>query len=377
MKGIRLSFLCLTFLLFLLNTSFATVSSLEERLRIDIEDFRLNDVSYIEAAFILSGISHTDSLENYLHWYSELLTTLENFNFDPFDRIGSANKVFMYLHASWLKEYKRESTTLIDIAKYKQFNCVSGTILYNRLCEDLGWPTEAFETPTHTYTIFPNFTQRVMVENTNSMGFNIMKNLREYSRYLAQFYPKNQVLKIGLDRLYAYENSKGRVINNTELLGLLAYNRAYFYRKNGNFDRAYDFVLLAQSFNNDSRSNVNFEINLYYEWGKQLFNEKRYIKAFEVYADGFYRYPEVKDFSRNTLAAFFNAIQELRKKIDWNSSKDLLEEMFALQILKETHSGQIKSLLWNWMDYFNRNKQQDKVKEVTYYLKKLSLDNSQ
>ena len=73
--------------------------------------------------------------------------------------------------------YALESTTLADIARNKEYNCVAATILYNIICEDFSWSCEAFETPTHVYTIFNNFRENLIVENTSVMGFDILKNI--------------------------------------------------------------------------------------------------------------------------------------------------------------------------------------------------------
>jgi hypothetical protein len=336
----------------------------------DISDGYLDDYSKIEAAFILSGVTHPDSLQSYLDWYNQLLEKIKSFSFDINDPIGSAQTVFIYLHNSWLKTYALESTTVADITRKKEYNCVAATILYNLLCEDLQWTCEAFETPTHVYTILKNFRQKVIVENTNNMGFDIMKNLKAYSKYLAQYYPQNEVLKIGLDRLYYHENKKGRVINNTELLGLLAYNRAYFARKNEDYKTAYDYVLLAQLFNSDSRSNVRFEIGLYYDWGLQLFNDKNYVESFAVFADGYYRYPDNENFRKNTLASFFNALQNYWQIKDWKESANLIEEILALDILQESDNSQIQRIMTNWVHYFISQNDQHTVNEVRLYLDK-------
>jgi len=253
------------------QNAFTQKVSLEE----DMSDGYLDDYSKIEAAFILSGVTDPDSMVHYLNWYNQILNKIQSFSFDMNDPIGSAQTVFIYLHNSWLETYALESTTIADITRNKEYNCVAATILYNLICEEMQWTCEAFETPTHVYTILKNFRQKVIVENTNHMGFDIMKNLKAYSKYLSQYYPQNDVLRIGLDRLYYHENKKGRLINNTELLGLLAYNRAYLSRKNKDYKAAYDYVLLAQLFNSDSRSNVRFEIGLYYDWGIKLYNKKK------------------------------------------------------------------------------------------------------
>ncbi|MBN1540683.1 hypothetical protein JW992_00960 [candidate division KSB1 bacterium] len=332
----------------------ALLSPLEMRLEQDIADHRLDDFGPIEAAFILSGIDRSDTLAAYLSWYDELLQTLRDYHFDTADRVGSAAKVFSYLHANWLLDYREEATTLIDVVRRKEFNCVAGTLLFNLVCEDMGWSTEAFETPTHTYTVFPNFTEQITVENTTPMGFDIMRNLYDYSLYLQRFYPQNQVLQIGLDRLYAYENSRGRRINNTELLGLLAYNRAYFAKQNRDYARAYAYVRLAQSFNADSRSNVQFEISLYQTWGRVLFDRHDFTLAFQVMADAAYRYSDIEEFRHNSKAAYFQAMERFWRMKDWQESRRLTEELLDLEIIDVRDASHVERRLRQWREYFGR-----------------------
>jgi hypothetical protein len=198
-----------------------------------------------------------------------------------------------------------------------------------------------------------------------------MKNLQAYSRYLAQFYPQSDVLRIGLDKLYYHENSKGRMINNTELLGLLAYNRAYLARKNNNFKSAYDYVLLAQQFNRDSRSNVNFEIGLYYAWGKQLFTREDFMAAFTVFADGYYRYPGNNDFLKNTFASFFNGLYANWEKKEWASTAQLIEEMLALEVMGEKDKRRVATLLKQWLVYYNAKNDMESYKRVQRFLEML------
>jgi hypothetical protein len=349
-------------------------SQLELKLRRDIQDRTLEDFSLIQAAFILSGATQPDSLNRYLDWYDQLIQTIKDFHFDYFDRIGTAAKIFSYLHETWLITYKEEATTLIDVVKEKKFNCVAGTILYNLVCDELNFPTEAFETPTHTYTLFPNFTERtIIVENTRKSGFDILTNLREQSRYLLQFYPGNEAAQIGYDRIYEYENSKGRQIDNTELLGLLAYNRAYFAEKIKDYKDAYNFVLLAQKFNNDSRSNINFEIGLYYQWGNSLFNQREYDKAFYIFKNAYSRYWQNKDFMTNCLAAFFNSMIMHRQTDNWPQAHELLKEMQTLNILNDKDSQSLQLMLKEWLMHEYRLNETKTVLEMMQDMEKYSL----
>jgi len=340
-------------ILFVLSiTSFAFANdNLLKQLEKDIENYRLERFSKIEAAFILSGAETRDSLRYYTNWYYDLVRTVKGFDLDMFDRPGSAGKVFSYLHTKWLIDYEEKATTLLDVVKHQRFNCVAGTILFNLICEELGWPTEAFETPSHTYTVFSNFTERIRVENTTAHGFDIMKNLRAYSRYLLQFYPREKQLQIGLDQIYAYENSNGRPIDNTELLGLLAYNRAYFARQAGDYGKAYDFVLLAQKFNRDSRSNINFEKNLYYTWGKKLIDQRRYRESFTVFADAAYRYWENDHFANNCRVAYYKAQKKHWQQKDWPAFQQLVEEITQLDVLTDKDWQNMQHHRGVWTDY--------------------------
>ncbi|HQG44084.1 MAG TPA: hypothetical protein PLG50_00320 [bacterium] len=330
--------------------SAATAPPLLVRLDGDIADGRLDDYSLIQAAFILSGATVEDSLRSCLSWYDDLLERLRGCHLDPFQRLESASTIFSYLHSFCLREYKEEATTLLDVVRRQKYNCVAGTILYNLVCDDLGFRTEAFETPSHVYTIFADFTQTVTVENTSPMGFNIMRNLRAYSAYLLGYYPKNRAAQIGLDRIYAYENSRGRRISNTELLGLLAYNRAYFAQRENDFASAYAFVLLAQAFNRDSRSNIQFEQDLYFRWGRTLFQNGEYDRAFSVFADGTYRYRDMKELAQNCRAAFFQGLRKHRMQGDWPASRRLIEEMAGLDLLDPPQQAEQTAILAEWAE---------------------------
>lgn len=333
------------------------------KLSLDIADGQLDDMALIEAAFILSGAATADSLARYLSWYDELVRRLRGLHLDPFRRQESASTVFSYLHSFYLREYKEEATTLLDVVNRLKFNCVAGTILYNLVCADLGWPTEAFETPSHVYTIFPDFLQNVAVENTSPMGFNIMRNLQAYSSWLLQYYPEHRAAQIGLDRLYAYENSRGRKINNVELLGLLAYNRAYFAMKEDDFAAAYDFVRLAQSFNADSRSNYTFEQELYYRWGRRLYEQGAYDRAFSVFADGAWRYPGIPELIRNCQVTFLLALKRSWQEQNWPESNGLIQEMEELDLLTPEQQKEAELLLYRWADMFIRQRKGSDLQE--------------
>ncbi|MDZ7263765.1 MAG: hypothetical protein ONB16_04220 [candidate division KSB1 bacterium] len=350
----------------------ASGQKLSDQLLADIEDGELDNFSRIEAAFLIAANNDSAQWQQGLMWFHGLVEDVRQKNIIGFDKVPSAEKLFLYLHTTWLIHYQREATTLFDIMERKAFNCVSATVLYNLLGDEVGLKTEAFETPTHVYSIFTNIAEQVMVENTNSMGFNIMKNLQRYSEYLRQYYPENEALKIGLDRLYAYENSHGRRINNTELLGLIAYNLAIFWAEKKNFEQAYAKLTLAQRFNADSRSNQKFEISLYYRWGQMLFDQRDFLRAFRVMADACYRYPDNNDFRQNCQIAFVNALQQLWRDKDWDETEAIIWEMADLNIASKRELELQLQVLQRWMDYLRLQQRSEETQRAAMLYQQLN-----
>ncbi|MBN1154898.1 hypothetical protein JXB12_08295 [candidate division KSB1 bacterium] len=362
----KLSFLICLCIIAVAATDCRSVSNLSDSLLSDIEDGRLDDFTNIEAAFIISGTEDETSLKQAIDWHQSILQKIHELNiFDVFAKEESAEKIFHFLHATWLRKYVRTATTLIDIKQNQEFNCVSATILYNLTCDELGLNTMAFETPTHVYTIFSDFGHDIMVENTTSLGFNIIKNLHNYSNYMAQYYPQNQLYKIGLDRLYTYENSKGRRISNTELLGLICYNQAYFSADRNEFEEAYNYVLMAQLFNQDSRSNVNFEISLYYRHGKRLYDLNDFHSAFQLFADAYYRYPSNSDFRLNCINSYFKSLHMDWLQKDWTRIASYTYEIADLDVLEDQHLVDIHTIFYDWAVYFaKRNDRQSGIEAL-------------
>lgn len=349
-------------------------AELLQQLETDINDGILHEFSLIEAAFIVSGDTTRESLAQSLRWNDALMREIEEKNIMVLmDQKASAERLFYFLHSTWLKTYQKEATTLLDIQRKRIFNCVSATVLYNLTCEKLGLQTMGFETPSHVYTIFTNFGEYVMVENTTSMGFNIIKNLKNYSQYLMQYFPDKVALQIGLDRLFAYENAKGREINNTELIGLICYNQAYFAAEKHNFAKAYDYVLLAQQFNYDSRSNRAFEVNLYYNWGKFLFDQQNFFDSFTVFADAVYRYKDNSDFKNNCILAFKNTLNQSLRTQNWIQTERCIQEINALNILNPEDFDFQKAILNRWLGFFMHQNQAQNVQRVQQLLEQIDV----
>ena len=132
---------------------------------------------------------------------------------------------------------------------------------------------------------------------------------------------------------------------------------------------------IAQFFNKDSRSNINFEINLYNHWGRQLYEKKEFYKAFNIFADAYYRHWEVKEFQQNLRVSFFAAMQQLWETRNWEPSYRIIEDMMALEAVQQKEGIRITNQLILWQVYFeshHRNKEKQMAITLMEELKQFS-----
>ena len=113
---------------------------------------------------------------------------------------------------------------------------------------------------------------------------------------------------------------------------------------------------------------------LYYDWGNELYKKQNFRDAFEVFADGYYRYPENKDFLNNTFVTFYNSLNINWQNKNWAQSKGLIEEMIDLQVLKDKDRNHISGLLFNWSGYFNSVSDQKSKNEVQELMARIKND---
>ena len=106
---------------------------------------------------------------------------------------------------------------------------------------------------------------------------------------------------------------------------------------------------------------------LYYRWGGELFKAKKFYDAFEVTADGYYRYPDNDDFKRNCQNAFINALKQLWFDKDWEKTEAVILEINDLKILTDRESDIQKSVLTDWINFLSiqqRVKETERAKEL-------------
>ena len=91
-----------------------------------------------------------------------------------------AKRVFTYLHDEVFTRYEARQSSVVRTLEEGTYNCVSASILFNAMLDDMGIRTAAMEAPSHAYSVFWGGGKRVEVEPTNPRGFEPFRSAAEY-----------------------------------------------------------------------------------------------------------------------------------------------------------------------------------------------------
>ncbi len=111
-------------------------------------------------------------------------------------------------------------STLADLLERKAYNCVSATLLYAFLLEEVGMPYTIYATHTHTYIIVHTSKGDVLLEPTALRG-GILTNASRIARQIEAYNAESQQVGIALSDSISTEN---RSISLNQLAGLHFYN---------------------------------------------------------------------------------------------------------------------------------------------------------
>ncbi|MDP6553619.1 MAG: hypothetical protein QGG71_03070 [Pirellulaceae bacterium] len=182
---------------------------LERQLLGDARDGRLDELSFLDASLIASGIDQPQRLLECRQRYEELSDRFRAQESQITTPRELAVAVLAFLHREILTEEYRIKTTRVDQALATgQYNCVASTILFRCLSAELGVVPVVMATPSHVFCRYLG-SERLDVETTCPDWFALPPS----SDIIAN-HPANQ------------SNIELRILSDVELLGKLFYNRA-------------------------------------------------------------------------------------------------------------------------------------------------------
>ncbi|MFH1529630.1 MAG: hypothetical protein ABIK09_02725 [Pseudomonadota bacterium] len=155
----------------------------EKALLADMADGSLDDMNLVEAGLVASGVVWTEDLGRFRPRVEGLVDAARAAAGEGANR-DRARRVFEWLHQEILVRYEVHGVDLPGVLNDGRYNCVSATLLYNGLLEELGIRSAAVLVPSHVYSVVRAGDRWIEVETTSPKGFSPARTLDEYKRFL-------------------------------------------------------------------------------------------------------------------------------------------------------------------------------------------------
>jgi tetratricopeptide (TPR) repeat protein len=173
------------------------LTALEQMLVEDFQDNgRLDRLTLAQASLVVSGATDREALRLWQGRYEEIRGRVaERLARDrlPTEE-AQARTVFQALHETVFTVYATTQSSVLTLLEDGTYNCLSATLLFNSLLEDLSIRTAAVLLPTHTYSVIWVDGKRVEVETTHPKGFEPFRSEIEYLAFL-----RSRGLRVGVD----------------------------------------------------------------------------------------------------------------------------------------------------------------------------------
>jgi hypothetical protein len=233
------------------------LSPAEELLLADARDDQLNDHSLFAAALIASGAQPAEDLHARMQ-YALLVDRLKASLGDDAPAEERAKVALALLHEQlFVAGYDLQATALQEVFRSGHFNCVSATVLFNSLAQDVGLSVRAIQLPQHTHSIVQIGEQQLFVEATRPDWFDSQQRRARESQG-SKSTPSRAELE-------APQTSHGyRPISDVALVAMIYYNRAVEAMRQGDTQKAIRFnrlALLLDADNADAHRNLLTAIN--------------------------------------------------------------------------------------------------------------------
>ena len=236
----------------------AGATALEKELLKDASDGELDDFSTVEAGFIASGVPTDTQLDRYRKRYAALLDDIKEHTKDLDDDYAVAQATFKYLHKHLLKRYGLHAVDLIGLFNNGDYNCVSATVLFNSILQDLNIKSAGVLVPSHAFSIVYTEDGYVEVETTSPHGFNPARTEDEYRKLLKRYrltgamYQTSNGKKVARSALIQEIAGTRKVVDNLTMVAVIYSNIAAARVMDGDRASALSLFLKATALAGDN-----------------------------------------------------------------------------------------------------------------------------
>lgn len=232
----------------------------------------------MESALIASGVSDYE-METYFNWLYELDREIK-LTVSYTNEITTASEIFDFMHQSILGDYDENVTTLVEIYKKGDFNCLSSALLYNVLLELSGIDTRMAVTTDHAYSVVLAGGRQIDAETTTALGFD-MEN-------------KEQAQK-NLERLtgFSYDSEKeAEIVDELGMLGNTYANRAFYAFEEKDNEEALQLALKGYSLYAEGNNVVSNTAASILGYAYELFDDEEYGDVLNLLTEIITNFPQ-------------------------------------------------------------------------------------
>jgi len=358
----------------------------------DLDNGKLEKFNYYDAFIIASDITKES---DFIYYQDELKKIREkalkgiNNTEDPYD---VAKKLLIWLHDNTLKKYRYDATLVSDIIDNGEFNCLSASVLYAILANDLGLDVSGVIVKDHAFCMLKDPRGDKDIETTVRYGFDPgtreIEQLKEVTRYI--YVPKKEyALRRNVTILQLigalYSNLAGAVVSKTEQekidfeAELPKYKKGYFfdqeakvfttdigaclnnlalkYMEKKEYDSAYKYLRQARKFDPENEDFKNLE--------KKYFSDKAMIEiklgnyekgiGYMKIALGFY--PKDEKLLNNLAVCYVSWGNTFFEKKDFESASISFSQGFKLVPENEALRQNTKASFFNYaIEQYNKKR---------------------
>jgi tetratricopeptide (TPR) repeat protein len=298
----------------------APSSPLEEQFFADAADGRLDRFAPFDAALVAGGVRDFETLQHYRWKAAALAEEFRRLHPNPGTPRQQAEAVFEFMHRNILYGgYDLAYTDLRRVLDEGRFNCVSATVLFNYLAEELGLVCHGLEMPGHAMSriLLPSGT--FDIENTCPRWFHLNGD---------SDHPMNAVGQM-IGTAATADRSKAREVSPIQLAAMIYYNRGVDFLTEKRFDeavRANAKALRLDPGNATARGNLLATIN---NWSIELGNRGQFAEAIDLLQRGLAMDATFAAFAQNFVHVHHQWAESLCQQGRYAEAIDLLARASA------------------------------------------------
>lgn len=293
---------------------------LEQRLFADAADGRLDEFSPLGAALVASGTADAGDLLRYERKGAALADLLRSSGAPGETPRQRAETVFEFMHRRVLAGgYDLKNTDLRRTLDAGYYNCVTATVLFNYLADELGLDGRGLQMPGHAMSRLMLADGPLDVETTCPRWFQLKDSPAAQTAAAAGT----------IGAAAAADRTKARLVSPIQLAAMIYYNRGIDLLAEGRFAEAVaanQNALRLDPANDTARGNLLASIN---NWSIELGNRGRHAEAAALLRQGMALDPRFEAFAQNFAHVHRQWVERLCREERFEEALNVLSHAAA------------------------------------------------